>query len=205
MRRMRFPCMRSISGQQHVERVHDRRMLSRKRLNRLTELTERNRGSELGYHDDIFMPDFEQGVKLCRPLRACRGQEWNHEARVEAAEHVGLAIEQISWPGAPGVNIEPCHQNCRYSASGSPCSSTQAFQYSIAPRFSSSQASRSAFLPCSSSPCSQAWEILISSRRASSIRSEGRETLVGLRGADFRAATFMRIIYAHSLCGSTPM
>ncbi len=50
-----------------------------------TGLPQRNGRGELGYHDDRFLLDLEQRMKLRRSLRTKGGQKRDDEARIEAA------------------------------------------------------------------------------------------------------------------------
>src|SRR6218665_443238 len=118
MRRMRLPLIGSISRQQHVEGVRDRDILVRKRGDPRTQMVDRDRKDQLGAHHDTEARYFKDGIEPAGCRQACRRKQWNDDPRFQMAQHVCLAIEQITPAPCARMDVESRHQNWRYSAWG---------------------------------------------------------------------------------------
>src|SRR5690606_38620952 len=107
-------------------------------------------------------------------------QERHDRPCFELTEQVGLNVEQVT-AGSPSKNVVASHQNCRYSSSGMPCSSTYSFHDSMAVRFSSFHRRAFSAATASAIPASAARDALMSRSLASFMRCVSIDKLVGRR------------------------
>ena len=181
---MRGPSRLSDAGQEEeVKRTHDVIAQRLERKHGLSQPVCRHGGDELRQHAVRLAVHVEGGIETSGGLWCGFGrQQRHHDARGEILQKIGLDIEHIAGPVLTGRGID-VKRPIRTGGIRRVASHGVRHSRSKASRFSSRQRAARLLAISALRPCSQAWETLRPSARASASTSTGRVMFVARRVA----------------------